>query len=115
MEYCMPTVNDGAHPTGLPTGRGDRASPLAGVTDAPLPLAGVRILALEQMQALPFATQLMSRLGADVVKVEPLSGELGRGALPAIEDPAGRRVGCTFLPTNSETECRHRPQEPGRP
>jgi crotonobetainyl-CoA:carnitine CoA-transferase CaiB-like acyl-CoA transferase len=68
--------------------------------DAPLPLAGVRILALEQMQALPFATQLMSRLGADVVKIEPLTGELGRGALPAIEDPDGRRVGCTFLRNN---------------
>ena len=27
------------------------------------PLDGVRILALEQMQALPFATQLMTRLG----------------------------------------------------
>ena len=75
----MHTVNDGAHPdppfhwpgrpTASSTGRGDRL---------PLPLAGVRILALEQMQALPFATQLMSRLGADVVKVEPLSGELGR-------------------------------------
>jgi formyl-CoA transferase len=68
--------------------------------DAPLPLAGVRILALEQMQALPFATQLMSRLGADVVKIEPLTGELGRGALPAIQDPDGRRVGCTFLRNN---------------
>ena len=29
------------------------------------PLDGVRILALEQMQALPFATQLLARLGAD--------------------------------------------------
>jgi crotonobetainyl-CoA:carnitine CoA-transferase CaiB-like acyl-CoA transferase len=76
------SVNDGAHP------------------DAPRPLDGVRILALEQMQALPFATQLLARLGADVVKVEPLTGELGRGALPAIEDPAGRRVGCTFLRNN---------------
>ena len=28
------------------------------------PLTGVRILALEQMQALPYATQLMGRLGA---------------------------------------------------
>ena len=28
------------------------------------PLDGVRILALEQMQALPYATQLLSRLGA---------------------------------------------------
>ena len=31
---------------------------------------GVRILAIEQMQAVPFATQLMSHLGADVVKIE---------------------------------------------
>ena len=33
------------------------------------PLSGVRVLALEQMQALPFATQLLGRLGADVVKI----------------------------------------------
>ena len=33
------------------------------------PLDGVRILAAEQMQALPFATQLLARLGAEVVKV----------------------------------------------
>jgi crotonobetainyl-CoA:carnitine CoA-transferase CaiB-like acyl-CoA transferase len=64
------------------------------------PLDGVRILALEQMQALPFATQLLGRLGADVVKIEPLTGELGRGSLPAISDPDGRRVGATFLRNN---------------
>jgi formyl-CoA transferase len=52
------------------------------------------------MQALPFATQLLGRLGADVVKIEPLTGELGRGSLPAITDPAGRRVGATFLRNN---------------
>ena len=34
------------------------------------PLDGVRVLALEQMQALPYATQLLGRLGAEVVKVE---------------------------------------------
>ena len=34
------------------------------------PLDGVRVLALEQMQALPFATQLLGALGAEVVKVE---------------------------------------------
>ena len=39
------------------------------------PLDGVRVLSLEQMQALPFATQLLARLGADVVKVE----QAGRG------------------------------------
>src|SRR6266566_1314955 len=45
------------------------------------PLEGVRVLAAEQMQALPFGTQLMTRLGAEVVKVEhPVHGESGRGA-----------------------------------
>ena len=33
------------------------------------PLEGVRVLAAEQMQALPYATQLLARLGAEVVKV----------------------------------------------
>ncbi len=62
------------------------------------PLDGVRILALEQMQALPFATMLLARLGADVVKVEhPGAGESGRGALPFMTDADGRRAGATFL------------------
>jgi formyl-CoA transferase len=65
------------------------------------PLEGVRILALEQMQALPYATQLLGRLGADVVKVEPPgAGDSGRGSLPAMTDPYGRRVGATFLRNN---------------
>lgn len=65
------------------------------------PLAGVRILALEQMQALPFATQLLARLGADVVKIEnPRSGDLGRGSQPAMLDPDGRAVGATFMRNN---------------
>ncbi len=67
----------------------------------PKPLAGVRILAAEQMQALPFATQLLARLGADVVKVEhPATGDSGRGSLPAMADPEGRSVGATFLRNN---------------
>lgn len=65
------------------------------------PLEGVRVLAAEQMQALPFATQLLARLGADVVKVEhPTAGESGRAALPAMHDPEGRSVGATFLRNN---------------
>jgi formyl-CoA transferase len=65
------------------------------------PLDGVRILAAEQMQALPYATQLLARLGAEVVKVEhPRDGESGRGALPAMADPQGRQVGATFLRNN---------------
>ena len=65
------------------------------------PLDGVRILTLEQMQSLPYATQLLGRLGADVVKVEPPgSGESGRATLPAMRDPAGRAVGNVFLRNN---------------
>ncbi|MEZ5137529.1 MAG: CoA transferase [Acidimicrobiales bacterium] len=65
------------------------------------PLDGVRVLALEQMQSLPWATQLLGRLGAEVIKVEhPKGGDSGRGSLPAMTDPDGRRVGATFLRNN---------------
>ncbi|MCA9510053.1 MAG: CoA transferase [Myxococcales bacterium] len=67
----------------------------------PLPLEGVRILAVEQMQAVPFATQLMAHLGAEVVKVEhPEHGESGRTAAPSIPDADGRPAGATFLRNN---------------
>ena len=65
------------------------------------PLDGVKILAAEQMQALPFATQLLARLGAEVVKIEhPVNGESARGASPSMDDPSGRPVGATFLRNN---------------
>jgi formyl-CoA transferase len=65
------------------------------------PLDGVRVLALEQMQALPYATQLMAHLGAEIVKVEPPGrGDSGRASQPAITDADGRRVGATYLRNN---------------
>ncbi|MBA2327336.1 MAG: CoA transferase [Actinobacteria bacterium] len=65
------------------------------------PLDDVRILAAEQMQALPFGTQLLTRFGAEVVKIEhPTTGESGRTSLPAITDPEGRKVGATYLRNN---------------
>lgn len=65
------------------------------------PLDGIRVLAVEQMQSLPYATQLLARLGADVVKVEhPVHGESGRGSSPAMLDPEGRSVGATYLRNN---------------
>jgi crotonobetainyl-CoA:carnitine CoA-transferase CaiB-like acyl-CoA transferase len=67
------------------------------------PLEGVRVLALEQMQALPNATQLLARLGAEVIKVEsPDRGDSGRAAQPAaIVNPGDTPVGATFLRNNS--------------
>ncbi len=73
----------------------------ASAAGAGKPLDGVRVLALEQMQSLPYATQLLARLGAEVVKVEnPRGGDLGRGSQPAMVDPEGRPVGATFLRNN---------------
>jgi crotonobetainyl-CoA:carnitine CoA-transferase CaiB-like acyl-CoA transferase len=79
-------LGDVAHPERIPNGK---------------PLDGVRVLALEQMQALPYATQLLSRLGADVVKVEsPGAGDLGRSGQPFITDAQGTKQGATFVRNN---------------
>ena len=65
------------------------------------PIDGIRILSLEQMQALPYATQMLARLGADVIKIEaPGVGDLGRSSTPAMTDPHGRSVGATFMRNN---------------
>ena len=69
--------------------------------EAVLPLTGVRVLAAEQMQSLPYATQLLASLGAEIVKVEhPTRGDLGRSSLPNTIDTEGNPVGATFLRNN---------------
>jgi formyl-CoA transferase len=71
-----------------------------GMVERGKPLDGVRVLSFEQMQALPFATQLLARLGADVVKVESPVGDMGRTSAPMMTDPQDRPVGATFLRNN---------------
>ena len=60
------------------------------------PLDGIRVLAVEQMLSLPYATQLLGFLGADVVKVEPLDGDGARASRPQLK--AGtHEIGAVFV------------------
>src|SRR5689334_15392284 len=44
----------------------------------PQPLAGRRVIELGTMIAAPFATHILSQLGAEVIKVEPPTGDTTR-------------------------------------
>lgn len=62
----------------LPAAHNDRPPP-----SAAQPLADVRILAVEQYGAGPFATMVLADLGAEVIKIEvPQGGDVGRQVPP---------------------------------
>lgn len=63
------------------------------------PLAGVRIVDLSHMLAGPYATMLLADLGAEVIKVEPLSGDFIRRAGPFF-DVDGEAFGGYFHSVN---------------
>lgn len=60
---------------------------------SPQPLAGRRVIELGTMIAAPFATHILSQLGAEVIKVEPPSGDTTRALVRG--GPSG-----TFLAYN---------------
>lgn len=52
----------------------------------PLPLAGVRVVEVGNLIAAPYAGMMLADLGADVTKIEPPSGDLGRQFGPWLGD-----------------------------
>ena len=65
--------------------------------DKPLPLAGIRILAVEQYGAGPFASMHLADLGAEVIKVEsPGGGDVSRATGPHFLGPDDSQFFQTF-------------------
>lgn len=60
----------------------------------PLPLSGVRVLAVEHFRMGPHGTMMLADSGAEVIKVEPPGGEQGRAMTVRGRD--GQEV--AFLP-----------------
>ena len=65
-----------------------------------LPLAGVRVVELAHVAAGPFAGMLLADLGADVVKVEPPTGDQMRGWPPYAVSAEGERFSHNFASVN---------------
>jgi crotonobetainyl-CoA:carnitine CoA-transferase CaiB-like acyl-CoA transferase len=58
-------------------------------------LDGIRVIEISAVVLGPYAGQLLADLGADVIKVEPLEGDVARHA-----HPAGKRDGALFVNNN---------------
>jgi crotonobetainyl-CoA:carnitine CoA-transferase CaiB-like acyl-CoA transferase len=63
-------------------------------------LEGLRVIDLTQMLAGPFCTQLLADQGAEVIKIEPLSGDYTRSVGPFRSDDQLRAYGGYFQSVN---------------
>jgi CoA:oxalate CoA-transferase len=65
------------------------------------PLAGVRVIGLEQYMSAPYCTMLLADAGAEVIKIEmPGRGDPRRSIPPYAADEQGRRVAGGFVGYN---------------
>jgi CoA:oxalate CoA-transferase len=101
----------------------------------PGPLAGVRILDCTEIIAAPYAASMLSDLGAEVIKVEPVEGEPWRlqaqfiplesrsfiqlnrgkkGMTLNLRDPRGREVFYKLVPTADVMVLNYRPDTPAK-
>lgn len=101
----------------------------------PGPLAGVRILDCTEVIAAPYAAAMLSDLGAEVIKVEPVEGESWRlqaqfvplesrsfmqlnrgkkGITLNLRDPRGQDVFHRLVPTADVVMLNYRPDTPAR-
>lgn len=63
-------------------------------------LDGIRVLEIGQWTTAPLASRLLASLGADVVKIEPTSGDPARGSPPLVDGKS-----YLFNLNNSEKRC----------
>lgn len=64
------------------------------------PLAGIRVIDLTQMLAGPYCSMMLSDMGAEIIKVEPIGGDQTRRTSPHFPDDQEKQFGGYFQSVN---------------